>query len=629
MCGIAGFFQTEFDFTKDPKWTKKITDMKDSLQNRGPNENDIFVSSHACFGHTRLHQPMTRQFMGRYATIVYNGEIYNTKELRANLSNFDLEFSSNDDTELILNGYLVYGTAIFERLNGTFSVAIYDHTFDILILGRDHLGLKPLFYQYDHDIFIFGSEPKALFAYGINPAINKESFQEIFGLGPARTHGHGIYKDMKEVLPGHYLIVSNPYDIKELISHKLYNPNEYKPITLSPNILDQAFWKVKGKEHTDSYEETLEKVNFLVTDSVKRQMISDTPICTFLSGGLDSSLVSAICSNELKKEGKILNTFSFDFIDNNVNFKPNSFQSSLDRPFVDIMVEHLRSNHTYLECDNKVQVEYLDKAVDARDLPCMADVESSLLYFCSLVAPHNRVALTGECADEIFGGYPWFHKKELWSKNHFPWSYDMEARGVMLKDDFLSEINIEQYSRNAYLKSISKTPYIDGENETEKRRREISWLNIQWFMATLLNRMDRTSMYSGLEARSPFADYRILEYVFNIPWDMKYKNNVNKSLLVEMGKDYLPYEVLHRKKSPYPKTYDPEYENLLKSQLLDTLADPASPINTIVDKAKAIKFITKEYDYGKPWYGQLMSGPQMIAYMLQVNYWMKKYRLSI
>lgn len=636
MCGITGFFQTEYDFTPDYKWEEKITRMKDCLLHRGPDDNGIFMSNHAAFGHTRLsildlkcgRQPMTRQFMGRYATIIYNGEIYNTKELRNDLMKYDLEFSSTGDTELILNGYLVYGTDIFRRLNGIFSIAVYDHTFDILLLARDHLGVKPLFYTFDKNVCVFASEQKAIFAYGIKPEADRESFQEIFGLGPARTHGHGVFKGIREVLPGHFLLVSNPYDINELLSHQTYNPMHYPATKLNSFTLDQPFWKLTGREHTDSYETTVDKVKYLVTDSIKRQMISDIPICTFLSGGLDSSLVSAVCSSELKKAGKTLNTFSFDFAGNSVNFKPNAFQSSLDRPFVDIMVKHIGSNHTYLECDNTIQIDYLEKAVDARDLPCMADVESSLLYFCSLVAPINRVTLTGECADEIFGGYPWFHRSELLAKEHFPWSYDMNARGSMLKDEFLNEINIEAYSKNAYLKSIAKTPYVDGDDETERRRREISWLNVQWFMATLLNRMDRTSMYSGLEARVPFADYRILEYVFNIPWSMKCKNGVTKSLLVEVGKDYLPDEILYRKKSPYPKTYDPKYETMLKSRFLDIMADTHAPINAIIDRKKAIRFITKEYDYGRPWYGQLMSGPQMLAYLIQVNYWMEKYKLT-
>lgn len=635
MCGIAGFFQTDFDYTIDGKWEARITAMKNSLLHRGPDDNSIFMSKHAAFAHTRLSildiengkQPMTRQFMGRYATIIYNGEIYNTKELRSDLMKYDLEFSSTGDTEVILNGYLVYGTDIFRKLNGIFAIAIYDHTFDMLVLARDHLGVKPLYYTFKENTFIFSSEPKAIFAYGIKPEADTDSYREIFGLGPAKTPGKGVFKGINELLPAHMMVLANPYDIKELLNLNNYNPSQYAAKLVTSGAYIKPFWKLKGVVHKDSYEDTVEKVKYLVKDSVKRQMISDIPICTFLSGGLDSSLVSAICAKELSKDGHSLSTYSFDFIDNDKNFKPNSFQSSRDKPFVDIMVGHIKSNHICLECNNVTQLEYLDSAVDARDMPCMADIESSLLYFCGKVSERHNVALTGECADEIFGGYPWFHKKELKDIDHFPWGYDMNARNCLLKDSVIKSLNIEDYSKSAYLNSIAKTPYIDEEDADMRRTREIAWLNIQWFMQTLLNRMDRTSMFWGLEARVPYADYRILEYVFNIPWDMKCHNGIAKSLLVEIGKDYLPNEVLYRKKSPYPKTYDPNYETLLKSKFLDILADKNAPINELIDRKKAIKFITTDYDYGRPWYGQLMCGPQMIAYIIQINYWMKKYNL--
>ncbi len=634
MCGISGFFQTDFNFLEDKKWNYKIEAMKNSLLNRGPDDNDTFISQHTCLGHTRLsivdikggHQPMTRSFKGKTATIIYNGEIYNTKELKNHLSNYDVQVNSSGDTETILNGYLVFGVEIFKYLNGIFSVAIYDHTFDILIIAKDHLGIKPLFYTFDDNIFVFGSEPKALFAYGIKPEADKDTFREIFALGPAHTPGNGVFKDIKEVLPGHFIVLGNRDKIADALNIDYHNLC-YSYTHGSSIMINTHYWKLEGRSHNDSYEKTIKTIKSLVTDSVKRQMISEVPIGALLSGGLDSSLISAICSKELRKEGRQLKTFSFDFVDNNKNFKPNSFQSSLDRPYVDIMIDHINSSHTYLECNNQVQIDYLDKAVDARDIPCMADVESSLLYFCGEVAPLCKSVLTGECADEIFGGYPWFHREELMQKEHFPWGYDMNARSIMLDDDFLIDLDIKGYSKKAYEKSLKETPYIDGENDTERRRREIAWLNVRWFMMTLVNRMDRTSMYSGLEARVPFADYRILEYVFNIPWDFKCHEGVTKSLLVEIGKDYLPHEVLYRKKSPYPKTYDQKYENMLKSKLLDVMTDTSSPINSIIDKKKAIKFITMPSDYGKPWYGQLMSGPQMIAYLLQVNYWMKKYKL--
>ncbi len=316
-------------------------------------------------------------------------------------------------------------------------------------------------------------------------------------------------------------------------------------------------------------------------------------------------------------------------MDNNKYFVANAFQPSQDRPFVDIMVDYIRSEHRYLECNNDDLFENLFRSVDVRDMPTMADVDSSMLYFCGRVKNFYKVVLTGECADEIFGGYPWFHKEECFKAKTFPWSMDITARQAVLKDEIIAELHMEQYIREAYENTIQETPKLPGEDAHEARRREISYLNMKWFMQTLLDRMDRTSMYSGLEARVPFADIRIINYMYNVPWSMKCRNHVEKSLLREAAEGLLPNEVLYRKKSPYPKTYDPAYEKKLADALTEIIEDASSPVLQLVDKKKVYDFIHQKKDYGRPWYGQLMAGPQMLAYLLQINYWMKKYRLSI
>ncbi len=344
---------------------------------------------------------------------------------------------------------------------------------------------------------------------------------------------------------------------------------------------------------------------------------------------MDSSLVSAGCASELKKKGERLTTFSFDFVGNDRYFKANSFQPSLDRPYVDQMAEYLGSDHRYLECSIQDQADYLKQSVDAHDLPAMADVDSSMLYFCSLVKPHSNVALTGECADEIFGGYPWFHKEECFKADTFPWTMDLAARKVLLKDEFVDYLGMEEYVAARCEASVSETPRLESDTAKEARRREIAFLNQKWFMQTLLDRMDRASMYSGLAARVPFADYRIIEYVFNVPWDMKTRDGVVKGLLRECGKDYLPPEVLCRRKSPYPKTYDTRYEALLADKVRKILSDSSSPVLPFLDRRKVDAFLASPSDYGKPWYGQLMAGPQMLAYIWQIDYWMRKYQIKL
>ncbi len=615
MCGIAGFFHPERDFTTEKeKWTQILGKMNEVQRHRGPDGEGTYLTACCGLSHVRLtiidlvtgKQPMIRKSAGRECAIVFNGEIYNMHELKRELIAEGAKFETTSDTEVILVGYMFHGREFIKKLNGIFSVALWDSYARKLLLFRDRLGVKPLFYTKHEDTFVFASEIKGLFAYpGIKPVLDRDGLCEIFALGPAKSYGKGVFKDIFEVLPGHCITLDQS------------------------SFRDEAYWTLESRPHEDSMEQTIEKTAWLIEDSVKKQMLSDIPISTFLSGGIDSSLVTAICAKELHAQGKELNTFSFDFVDNYKYFKSNAFQPSQDRPFVEKMVEHCGTNHRFLECSNVNQLECLYKAVDARDLPCMADVESSMLYFCSQVVPYNKVTLTGECADEIFGGYPWFHSENAFKTHAFPWSADMRPRQMLLDNALIRELRMEEYAKAAYEKTIHETPCLAEDTPEEKRRREIAYLNLKWFMVTLLDRMDRTSMYNGLEARVPFADHRIVEYVFNVPWQMKCPNGVVKGLLRHAGEKYLPAEILWRKKSPYPKTYDPTYERMLARQLKEVLATPNAPIRTLLDRRKVQRFLNSPSNYGRPWYGQLMAGPQMLAYMLQVNYWLETYSISI
>ena len=390
-----------------------------------------------------------------------------------------------------------------------------------------------------------------------------------------------------------------------------------------------TYYHLESRPHFDSYKTTVEKTSSLLQDAIQRQMISDVPICTFLSGGVDSSVVSAVCARELQKKGEVLTTFSFDFTENDKYFKANSFQPSQDRPFVDRMVEYLHSDHHYLECSDKMQADLLDRSVDAHDFPCMADIDSSLQYFCEEVSHSHKVVLTGECADEVFGGYPWFHREDMLKSETFPWTPSLEPRKKLLSKDLITELHMEDYVQNSYHQSISEINVLPEENEIETNRRLIGYLNIRYFMQTLLNRMDRTSMHTGLEARVPFADRALVDYVFNIPWEMKAKGGVVKNILRQASKGLLPEEILFRRKSPYPKTYNPYYENLLAGRLQEALSDEKSPLKPLLNLKALQPFLDRPKDYGAPWYGQLMAGPQMIAYLLQIDYFLKKYNVTI
>lgn len=507
--------------------------MHEKLIHRGGDASGIYLTPHAGLSHQRLSirdithgaQPMIRHRDGADYAIVYNGEIYNTDELIPELTAAGYNFLTTSDTEVILYAYMHFGASFVSRLNGIFSFAIWDGAAKQLFLYRDRVGTKPLFYHAKDGELVFASEPKALFCFpDLSPAITENSLRELLAVGPARTPGCGVFQDIYEVLPGHYLCFD------------------------AMGLSDTTYWDLKCLPHTDSYEDTVAHVSFLMRDTVKRQMISDVPVCTFLSGGIDSSIVTALAAAYQREHGEVLNTFSFDFTENDIYFQSNSFQPERDLPYVNCMLEHCKTSHTYLECTQETLADMLYAAVDAKDMPGMTDVDASLLYFCSLVKKQNKVTLTGECADEIFGGYPWFYRPELMNRDGFPWSADIDARTAFLDDDVMKSLDLSSYSHARYEESLKKAPHLPDETAEEYRRREIAYLNIKWFMQTLLDRMDRTSMYSGLEARVPFADHRIIDYVYNVPWKMKYQNGVEKALLRDAFRDLLPPELLHRKK---------------------------------------------------------------------------------
>ncbi len=614
MCSIAGFYHPSAQFlAKQAEFEHILQKMCQIQAHRGPDDSGTFLSGSCGLSHTRLSiidlkngkQPMTRSRSGHPYHIVYNGEIYNTDTLRQALSERGVTPQTSSDTEIILLSYLTFGPEFVKELDGIFAFAIYDERHKTLTLYRDSFGVKPLFYTIYDGTLVFSSELKGLFCFpGIRARLDAGGLNELFGLGPARTPGNGVFKDIFELKPGTSMTCS------------------------SLGFHTHTYFQLASRPHEDSYEDTIEKTHFLVTDAIKRQMVSDVPVCTFLSGGVDSSLVSAVCAKELKAQGQRLATYSFDFTENDKYFQANSFQPSLDRPYVDKMAGFLHSDHRYLECGSQTQADLLYESVDAHDLPCMADVDSSLLYFCGEVSKNHKVVLTGECADEVFGGYPWFHKESFLTCHTFPWTPDLSPRTQLLNPQLLEVLDMEQYVQNAYETAISEIQLLPQDNETEASRRRISYLNIRFFMQTLLNRMDRTSMHSGLEARVPFADRALVTYVFNIPWEMKAKDGIVKNVLRQAARTLLPDEILFRKKSPYPKTYHPAYEKLLAQRLTDVLAQPDCPLVPLVDKKALMQFLERPKDYGKPWYGQLMAGPQMTAYLLQTEYFLRKYHVE-
>ncbi|MBQ7793729.1 MAG: asparagine synthase (glutamine-hydrolyzing) [Clostridia bacterium] len=616
MCGIAGLINFgENMMQNEAAHRLTVFEMAEVLTPRGPDSCGEWVGEHAAFAHRRLavidpekgQQPMKRTVEGHEFVICYNGELYNTAELKSDLMRRGYVFTTECDTEVLLMCYIHYGKACAEKLNGIYAFAVWDSMRQQVFLCRDRFGVKPLFYSIKDVEVIFGSEIKSLLAHPyIKPEVDRDGLCELFAMSPARTAGCGVFRGISELKPAHSMIISRN------------------------GIKDFEYWSLASREHTDSYEDTVLRVRELLEDAIKRQLISDVPIGTLLSGGLDSSVITAVAAREMGLSGKTLSTYSFDYVGNDRNFKATAFQPDSDTPWSERVSRECGTNHTVLQCSRRDLADLLYPALYCKDLPGMADVDASLYYYCREIKKNHTVLLSGECSDEIFGGYPWFRDEKAFATPHFPWCYDLSLRKSVLKDEVAATLDLDAYSQKRYDESVGKTPRFDGDSTEEARRREIAYLNIVWFMSNLLDRKDRMSMASGLEVRVPFCDYRLVEYVWNIPWEYKNKGNVSKSILREAARGLLSDDVLFRKKSPYPKTHDPEYEKEVKARLADLISDPNTPLTALCDK-RALTALTKDgaSDYGKPFFGQLMAMPQFIGYLLQIDEWFRHYKVRI
>lgn len=611
MCGIVGWCNINKDISDN---TEIVVKMRDTLTNRGPDSFGIKSYKNSILAHRRLAivdptgglQPMTKVIGGSEYTISYNGELYNTDEVRNDLINKGYNFSTYSDTEVLLTSYIEYGKDCVDKINGIYAFAIWNENKKELFLARDPLGVKPLFYSLKDGGVIFSSEIKALLKHpSVDSLVDKEGILELISLSPQRKLGSGVFKDIKEVPPANSLT---------------YNKN---------GVRLNEYWTLLAKEHEHDLNQTTKHLRELLVDAIERQLVSDVPVCTFLSGGLDSSFISYVSSKYFERNNMgRLNTFSIDYIDNDKFFKANEFQPNSDSYWIKKMVDYINSNHTNITLDNVELAKYLKEATLAGDLPLMADIDSSLYLFAKEVKKTATVSLTGECADEIFGGYPWYtidiEKIEI-----FPWAESVSHRQKLLAKN-LSDLKIEDYVKQTCSDTLAKVPKLKGESKEDEKMREMFYLNIKWFMITLLNRKDRMTMANSLEARVPYADKRIVEYAFNIPKAMKLLNGREKGLLREAMRTILPDEIIDRKKSPYPKTHNPVYTNAVSSMLRDIVNNKNAKMFDIVDKNEVIKILeTNGESFVKPWFGQLMRGPQVMAYLVELETWLNEYNVKL
>lgn len=608
MCGIGGFV----DYERDARRGGPILHgMKRTLTPRGPDAEGTYFDEDAALVHRRLividpeggKQPMHSP--DRNTIIIYNGELYNTPELRTELMSRGHEFVGHSDTEVLLHAYLEWKTDAFSRLNGIFAFAIWEKRERRLTLCRDRLGVKPLFFAPIRNGLTFGSTIDTVLCHPeIEPALDEDGLRTLLLLGPARPPESGVFRQIKSLLPGHFAVLT------------------------PENFTDHVYWQLEAHEHEDDLPTTIERTHTLICDAARRQLVSDVPLACFLSGGLDSSILSMLAAKDYAARGETLHTWSVDYRDNDKYFTKSIFQPNSDDSYIDQMVDFLGTHHHRVVLEPEALCAALLPATDARALPGMADVDSSLLLFCAAVKRGGTtVCLSGECADELFGGYPWYHREEILFEDTFPWSRSVGLRLGLLTPDAVR--NGEEFVRQHYRDTCDRAPKLSSDDKKTARMREMFVLNLDWFMATLLDRKDRMSMYSGLEVRVPFCDHRIVEYAYNMPWDFKSLEGREKGIVRRAFADELPKEIVYRKKSPYPKTFHPVYTRLCADYVRRIFEDNTSVAASLFDRNAVQKLMQRPESLAEPWFGQLMRTPQIFAYIIQLDRWFRHYHVKI
>ena len=603
MCAIAGILGLAADSTT-------LNAMVETMKRRGPDASGVWADQDITLLHSRLavidpkggRQPMELNWGGGHYILVYNGELYNTNDIRKELMKLGHTFLGHSDTEVVLHAYAEYGADCLGYFNGIYAFAVLEKQSGCVFFARDRAGVKPLFYMRHQGGLLLASEIKTILTYPtVNAELDEVGAAQLILLGPGRMPGSGVFYGMEELEPG------------------CCGFWEKGKLTV------RRYWKLTDREHRDTFEETVEKVRYLVTDAIRLQMVSDVSVGTFLSGGLDSSIITAICAKEMQNRGERLKTFSVDYANNEDYFVSNKFQPESDGEYIRLMQDTLNTDHHWTVLSPEVLSEHLQEATVARDLPGMADVDFSLLAFCKEIRKNVTVALSGECADEIFGGYPWYRDPEVRAREGFPWAQNTAQRAKLLSGSI--RIDPIEFVHSAYEKTCRESDILPGTSPENRRIKEMVNLNWRWFMQTLLDRKDRMSMYNSLEVRVPFCDHRIAEYLYTVPWEFKDYRGQEKGLLRRAMEGLLPERVLYRKKSPYPKTLDPRYEELMKKQLLEILKEKENPLFRLLRREQVKNLMEGEYPW--PWYGQLMRRPQTIAYLLQLEFWVHYYDVRL
>lgn len=587
MCGIAGWVSFDDDLRRHRGTAAAMTA---TMACRGPDDEGLYLREHVALGHRRLavidvahgRQPMAVSTGGALGTgpdadrvtddalaIVYSGEVYDFREHRAALGG---RFDTGSDTEVVLRAHRAAGDRdpreVVAGFNGMFAYALWDARREELLLVRDRLGVKPLYYYPTRDGVLFGSEPKAVLAHPDVPrVVDAAGLRRVLGMvaDPATTPFAGL----REVPPGHVVRISRS------------------------GVQELRYWQLESTPHTDDVDTTVGRVREILDDTARRQLVADVPLCTLLSGGLDSSALTALAARQLGEAGQgPVRSFAVDFAGNDADFVPDEVRGTPDAPYVRDVAAHVRSDHTDVVLDDArlLDDDARDAVLRARDTPGFGEIDTSLYLLFGAVRQSSTVALSGESADEVFGGYIDFHDPAAVGADTFPWlagrmmaSMAGGGPGDLLHERVAKELDLTGHVEDAYRQTMAEVPRLDGETGHDARMREVSYAYLTRFLPVLLDRKDRMSMAVGLEVRVPFCDHRLVEYVFNTPWHLKTFDGREKSLLRAATADLLPRSVVERVKSPYPSTQDPRYGEGIAARYAALADDTGSPLADLLD----------------------------------------------
>jgi asparagine synthase (glutamine-hydrolysing) len=606
MCGVAGWVDWVKDLSQEHAAVER---MAETLNRRGPDEKGAWLCERAALGHRRLsvidpahgQQPMVFKDASRTFALVYNGELYNFAELRAELETAGHSFRTRCDTEVVLHAYMEWGADCVTRFDGIFAFAVWDAAAQRLFLARDRLGVKPLYFAQDRSSFFFGSEIKAILAHGQVPAeVDNLGLAELFVASPycyTPTPGVTPFRNIHEVRPGHHLTVE------------------------AGRVVTRQYWQLVSKPHSEDAEATVRRAAELFEGAVKRQLVSDVPLACLLSGGLDSSGVAAVAQGELSKEKKRLQTWVVDFVEAERDFVKYPFLSSRDAPFAAEAATYLHAEHHPVVLETPEMLDNMLDIMRARDLPTGSQVDTSLLLLFKALKREATVALSGEAGDEVFGGYTWFWNPD--NTGRFPWTGPKSFFSASA--EVIARTDPQGYLERRYVEAAAEVPRLEGESVAVQQWREKVYMGLTRWLPNLLIRKDRIGMFAGVEGRVPFCDHKLVEYLWNVPAELQNKDGVEKHILRRMLGGKLPASILERKKSVYPFFEHMAYQLGVIERARDILADSSSPATQLFDTAE-LKARCDEWDTPS---SKSTHRVGLLERYIQVDAWLREYHISL